>query len=326
MTKEEAIKELRGFIGQLTEGCQEAIKVLIPELKESNDERIRKDLIKYLESDRDCQPCQDVSFYDSSIAWLEKQGQQKPAGWSEDDEDKLMDILEMIKYTDVLPPTDIPSCTGHLHLSNEYKEKLSSWLKTRLKSFQPQSKQEWSEEDKFKLEDAITGIDVGIGFYETEGKHPNLLKAIIEAKDWLKSLRPQSKQEWGEEDEKMRKNIIQVLKSFVSQAECESNPSISTSYPTYWKEIDWLESFSPQSKVEWSEKAQEILNEYPKTLEQTAKEYSEKTAVKVWGKIDINKDFRGYLARGIYATGLKDGFQAGAKWQRKQDELTVDDR
>ena len=40
------------------------------------DERIRKDLIKYLESDRDCQPCQDVSFYDECIAWLEKQSKE----------------------------------------------------------------------------------------------------------------------------------------------------------------------------------------------------------------------------------------------------------
>jgi len=38
MTREEALKELRGFIGQLTEGCQEAIKVLIPELVENEDE------------------------------------------------------------------------------------------------------------------------------------------------------------------------------------------------------------------------------------------------------------------------------------------------
>lgn len=45
--------------------------------KENEDERIRKDLIKYLEDDRDCQPCQDVSFYDSSIAWLEKQKEQR---------------------------------------------------------------------------------------------------------------------------------------------------------------------------------------------------------------------------------------------------------
>ena len=63
-----------------------------------------------------------------------RDAEQKPAEWSEEDEDKLTDVLEMIKYTDALPPTDIPSCTGHLHLSNEYKEKLSSWLKNQLKS------------------------------------------------------------------------------------------------------------------------------------------------------------------------------------------------
>lgn len=39
MTREEAIKELRDFIGQLTEGCQEIIKILVPELRESEDEK-----------------------------------------------------------------------------------------------------------------------------------------------------------------------------------------------------------------------------------------------------------------------------------------------
>lgn len=59
--------------------------------------------------------------------------------------------------------------------------------------------------------------------------------------------------EWSEEDEKMRKSIIQVLKSFVSQADCESNSALSASYPTYYKEIDWLESRCPQLKQEQKE-------------------------------------------------------------------------
>lgn len=51
MTREEAIKELRCFIGQLTEGCQEVIKVLIPELGESEDEKVRKSLLAYIKGE-----------------------------------------------------------------------------------------------------------------------------------------------------------------------------------------------------------------------------------------------------------------------------------
>lgn len=127
--------------------------------------------------------------------------EQQPAEWSEEDEDKLMDILEMIKYTDELPPTDIPSCTGHLHLSNEYKEKLSSWLKTRLKSFQPQSKQEWSEEDKHRCKDAIY-------FLETAKKHYADTSEIELTIDWLKSLRPS----WKPSEEQMAElNKVRTL-------------------------------------------------------------------------------------------------------------------
>lgn len=51
---------------------------------------------------------------------------------------------------------------------------------------------------------------------------------------------------WSEEDETRRNNILSVLSCFVGTAECESNPSLSTSYPLYQREIDWLKSLSPQ--------------------------------------------------------------------------------
>ena len=81
MTKEEAIKELRGFIGQLTEGCQEVIKVLIPELGESEDERIRQSIVGTI---KQCTDILDPKNQKRMLAWLEKQKEQKPAEWSED--------------------------------------------------------------------------------------------------------------------------------------------------------------------------------------------------------------------------------------------------
>jgi hypothetical protein len=80
MTREEAIKELRGFIGQLTEGCQEAIKVLIPELKESDDEWIRKFLVELVSNDKEnnyrgLYENWKIDF-DNVLAWLEKQKEQ----------------------------------------------------------------------------------------------------------------------------------------------------------------------------------------------------------------------------------------------------------
>ena len=73
MTREEAIKELRSFIGQLTEGCQEVIKVLVPELKDSEDERIRKELIGLISCMHDADPRKK-----GWLDWLEKQKEQIP--------------------------------------------------------------------------------------------------------------------------------------------------------------------------------------------------------------------------------------------------------
>jgi hypothetical protein len=71
MTREEAIKELRGFIGQLTEGCQEVIKVLVPELCESEDEEIRRAIVETI---KQCPyDFLNPKNRDKMLAYLEKQ-------------------------------------------------------------------------------------------------------------------------------------------------------------------------------------------------------------------------------------------------------------
>ena len=53
-----------------------------PELKESEDERIRKVLIDYFKRYKEQEECGIKTFYgiptDDILAWLEKQGKQKP--------------------------------------------------------------------------------------------------------------------------------------------------------------------------------------------------------------------------------------------------------
>jgi hypothetical protein len=60
------------------EACQICIEELIPELRESEDERIRKDLINYLKSVLSNKKYGD-KFIEDWIAWLEKRGEQEPA-------------------------------------------------------------------------------------------------------------------------------------------------------------------------------------------------------------------------------------------------------
>lgn len=55
-------------------GC---ITTIFPELKESEDERIRKEIISIVKSYRECCITKGNHRFDDCIAWLEKQGKKK---------------------------------------------------------------------------------------------------------------------------------------------------------------------------------------------------------------------------------------------------------
>ena len=71
------------------ECAKELSETIFPQLAESEDEKVRKELIKIV-SKFQPEVWKELSETPQSvfIAWLEKQGEQKPA-WSEEDEDML---------------------------------------------------------------------------------------------------------------------------------------------------------------------------------------------------------------------------------------------
>ena len=83
------------LINEGTLATSKGIESIFPELKESEDERIRKELLEHCINRRDGkQICVDASDYRRWAAWLEKQGEQK--SWSEEDErilNKIQDDL-----------------------------------------------------------------------------------------------------------------------------------------------------------------------------------------------------------------------------------------
>jgi len=150
--------------------------VVFPELKESEDEKIRKAIIEFFELQDDNTTYSLVPKKDI-ITWLEKQGEQKPAElsqsvvtetsdqvWSEEDESNLDLAIyhirrEPYRESDVEPIVD--------------------WLRTLKDRVQPQPKQEWSEEDSYMLESIVSDFAAG---------H----KSSIGQDKWLKSLKPQN--------------------------------------------------------------------------------------------------------------------------------------
>lgn len=95
-----------------------------PELKESNNEKIRKELIRYLPY------CDDISkdIKERWIAWLEKQHEPKPS-WSEEDEKKrtlLINILEVNHHNEYFK-VDSENTSN---IDAICTEELVSWLKS----------------------------------------------------------------------------------------------------------------------------------------------------------------------------------------------------
>lgn len=77
MTREEAIEKLRGWYF-LDNDEREVLETLIPEIRVSKDEKIRRELIEHIKSNCATNFALFQKFSpDDVIAWLEKQGEQK---------------------------------------------------------------------------------------------------------------------------------------------------------------------------------------------------------------------------------------------------------
>ena len=156
---EEAIERLKQYDREHSSGysIKERDEFIFPELRESDDEKIRKDIIslviKWWKDNGAVEP--EFSTQNSMIAWLEKQKERSPL--SKDEEYTLARIIEYLE------DNDCPS---------EWKNLLHDVYSL---PYQKEQKQEWSEEDKTVLN--------------------NLIYALANDRDeyinFLKSLRPQ---------------------------------------------------------------------------------------------------------------------------------------
>ena len=159
-------------------GCldKDMFDIIFPP-EESEDERINKAIFKALSKKeaRDVLLAEGVQVSEA-LAYLEKQKEQKPVEWSEEDEKMRSRIL------------DIFAC-DQKHYLNE-----TAWFKSLPERFNPQPNQEWSEEDELIRKRCIA--DLG---YLT--KHEPQYKERYDAQiAWLKSLRPG----WKPTDEQMK--------------------------------------------------------------------------------------------------------------------------
>ena len=180
----EALKWMRELYPGLHGATKEDAEHYFPELLESEDERIRKELVNFLRS-----PFIKENLTDEKVApwlaYLEKQKEQKPAEWNEEDNLMLTAVIQTLENFG-------PYGTIGMQID---------WLK----SLRPQPKQEWSEEDKKHIKLILRVLDIQQCWDGATGKKYNPYQDEI---DWLKSLRPS----WKPSEEQMEElNKVRTL-------------------------------------------------------------------------------------------------------------------
>lgn len=244
MTREEAINEIKSWAIPSKKG-REVLETLIPELRESKDEKIRLFLIKKFSDLGEIWP-----EYSSKtiISWLEKQKVQKPI------EDVVKDITKnkesAIKF---LKSAGIMDDNGELAEIYRSEQKSTDYDHEMWKNCEAnfeggkkevidhpekyglQKSAEWSERDKIIIEGACNALKIY--------GHTKLASM-------LESISPQPKQEWSEGDEILRVRTINRLETLNFHG--ISGKEIRES-------IDWLKSLRPQPHWKPSEEQMEAL-------------------------------------------------------------------
>ena len=110
--------------------CMGILEEIFPELKESEDEKIRKELIRSFKSLNTIKVWNGIERTDI-LAWLEKQGEQKSA-WSRDDEQYLLVCKNALAKYQTTDKWDAGI--------------ISRWLEDKLKPLRPQN--HWKPSDE----------------------------------------------------------------------------------------------------------------------------------------------------------------------------------
>ena len=146
MDKETALKILRELHDKALFSERTALETFIPELKESEDERIKKSLIEFVKQSSEVL---DKQNQNNMIDWLEKQGEQKPM--TEEFEHELAEICNQLlsEIDSEWMNNEILDCIGTsvwLNLCDETAKRYKDGLLKLAK--QGEQKPAWSEEDE----------------------------------------------------------------------------------------------------------------------------------------------------------------------------------
>ena len=230
MTREEAIKEIKSW-DFLNEKESEAVRTLIPELRESEDERMMRMIGLALTDVPEERFTSLGATLKDCLAYLERQ------------KDHFRDDTKMVEQK----PRDYCSVRDEFDLEGNLVHKPTSTEDMPYITDEHFYERESADSFKYKLAEYMTKCCT-----KKEGPYGYTYGISAEAilkmaeEELLERGVVQKPAEWSEEDEKMLKSILWVLESYVSKDECGESPSLTATYPTYFKEIAWLKSLRPQ--------------------------------------------------------------------------------
>ena len=262
------------------------INEIFPELKESEDERIRKALIHLInEQDGFLTAINGISVKDI-IAYLEKQKEQKPSVCDGEIEDKKRDIVAAIRkyypadYAEYLT-SFLKGLSPEDNSEDEYGQEMLSIAYKLMYGHIPENLRTKEFWDSLKFMREYTGRVAIIHSYEkpaewSEEDEKHLYNAIEAVKytydvsadssgaqciEFLKSLPErfnlQPKQEWSDEDKKILYEIIRNINAYDAYT--------GTSYQRlelHDKKINFLKSLRPQPHWKPSKDQMKILRKY----------------------------------------------------------------
>ena len=211
------------------------VEDIFPELAESDDERIREEMVRYFTEMK--KGGSAALPYDDCIAYLERQKKQKPA----DEAEKFFDSVESYNQGFVAGQKkmkeDIEKGFGISEHSLDY---LAGRYAGYAAARQEQEPAEWSEEDEEILNEMLD--------------HCNTENATWY--NWLKSLRPQPKQVWTEEDDR----ICHLIMANLSES---ARHAITLPMETVNDFNNWLRTlqYMPPVFTDWNEEDQTLLSD-----------------------------------------------------------------
>lgn len=216
MTREEAIEKARQM--SLPKEMMEILEVLAPELKDNEDERIRRDICTWLKHKRETctYPTPKEEILSTWIAYLEKQKEQKPKNILTDDDSLQTAYLK--GQTDVL---EDPEAYG---LQKEQKPVMIQWTGKNLKEvidFTGKSPRfdEWFKSWE-EFENYVHSHDDILKLFCEDGSHYEVPMGawIVKTPDSYNIPSRfrfiQKPAEWSEEDESFLDSIEEAISSY----------------------------------------------------------------------------------------------------------------